>query len=190
MSRTIHADTRAALQSGACAWVRLYDIRYPGNGRLRHTDAGVDVVDTSQSPSATYKPSPAILEAGDIVETAEPRANTLTLTLDAVSPAMVGALLSQPVTGWTVVVRGAALDAAGAVIGDPLLRFAGFGSGWGLRAGGAAPRIALEVSSHWAAWQVVRGRLTNSESQQALFSGDLGFDSAGLESGDLKWGSA
>lgn len=187
--RTVHPDTLAALEKPNATWVALVDIDWPG-GSLRRTDAGAAVTDRSRDPDEVYEPTREIVDLGQIRETAEPKANTLRITLDAVSPEMVGAVLSGSTAAWTVRVRGAALDDAGEIVGAPLLLFAGRASGDDVRAGGDSPTIDLEVSSHWAAWRVKRGRLTSPESQAAHHPGDRGFDFAGLETGDLTWGKA
>ena len=194
--REVHAETLAALHAPGANVVTIVDLRWPG-GILRRTDAGylVGVLDKKNPLSnRNYEPTRELVDLGQIAETAEPRANTLTITLDAVSPAMVGALLSQPITSFTFDLCLAVVDEVRDqvihdVVGEPILLLSGAGSGWSLRAA-SPPTIDLEVSSHWAAWRVVRGRLTGRESQQAHFPGDRGFDQAGLETGDLKWGSA
>ena len=189
MSRTVDQAVLDALAKPGATWVRLYDIAW-SDGTLRRTDAGVEVTDTSRSPAVVYTPSTELVAVGQIVETAEPRANTLTLTFDAVTSAMVGAALSGPAAGWTVEIRGAALDADDAVIGSPVLLFSGRGASVSVRGASDGPTVELEVASHWAAWRVVSGRATGSESQAAHFASDKGFDFAGdaEAAGDLKWG--
>ena len=188
MSRAVHADTLAELRKPGAVWVRLFHLTWPGGGSLSRTDAGVDVADAD--PARTYTPSPELAAAGDIVETAEPRSNPLTLTFEAVTPAMVAAALSHPAAAFGLEIRRAALDPAGAVIGKSVERFKGRGAnGPDVRGNSDAPAVTIEFASHWAAWRVVSGRRTGSESQAAHFAGDKGFDFAGdAEGRTLKWG--
>ena len=188
MSRSIHQDTLDALRKPGATWVRLFHLTWPG-GSLSRTDAGVAVTDTA--PARTYTPSPELVGVGDIVETAEPRANGLGLTFEAVTSAMVGAALSNPATAWSLEIRRAAIDDAGNVIGESELRFAGSGESLDVRGNSGSPAVESEFASHWAAWGVVAGRRTGADSQAAHFPGDKGFEFSGDADGrELKWGGS
>lgn len=186
--RTIHPDTLAALAQSNATLVILVDIDWP-EGSLRRTDAGAAVTDRSRDPEEVYAPTREILDVGQILSTAEPRANGVSISLDA-TPAEVGAVLSGPVGAWKVRIAWAALDAAGEIVGAPIRLLEGSASGDDVRASRDRSSIDLEVSSVWAAWRVTRGRKTSDESQQAHYPGDRGFEFAGLETGDLSWGKA
>jgi hypothetical protein len=76
----------------------------------------------------------------------------------------------------------------GSVVGAPLTIFSGQVTKWQAaeRSGRSAMRVAL--ASHWADFERVNGRLTNSSSQQFYFAGDLGFEYASSTIRDISWG--
>ena len=48
--------------------------------------------------------------------------------------------------------------------------------------------IKVTASANIIYWQQTRGRTTNTDSQQQHFPGDKGFEFAGKEKADIKWG--
>jgi hypothetical protein len=49
--------------------------------------------------------------------------------------------------------------------------------------------IAMTVASHWANWNLTKGRHYSDESQQAEYSGDKGLEFATQVKSDVRWGS-
>jgi len=49
--------------------------------------------------------------------------------------------------------------------------------------------ITMTVASHWANWNLTKGRHYSDESQQAFSSGDRGFEFATQVKSDVRWGS-
>jgi hypothetical protein len=48
--------------------------------------------------------------------------------------------------------------------------------------------LSIIVSSHWANWNLTKGRHYSDESQQAYSSGDKGFEFATQVKEDVRWG--
>jgi len=49
--------------------------------------------------------------------------------------------------------------------------------------------ISMTVASHWANWNLTKGRHYSDESQQAEYSGDRGLEFATQVKSDVRWGS-
>jgi citrate lyase synthetase len=49
--------------------------------------------------------------------------------------------------------------------------------------------LSMTVASHWANWNLTKGRHYSDESQQAFSTGDRGFEFATQVKSDVRWGS-
>ena len=49
--------------------------------------------------------------------------------------------------------------------------------------------LSLIVASHWANWNLTKGRHYSDESQQLVYSGDRGLEYATQVKSDVRWGS-
>jgi hypothetical protein len=49
--------------------------------------------------------------------------------------------------------------------------------------------LSLTVASHWANWNLTKGRHYSDESQQSVYSGDRGLEYATETKSDVRWGS-
>ena len=49
--------------------------------------------------------------------------------------------------------------------------------------------LNMIVASHWANWNLTKGRHFSDESQQSFSSGDRGFEFATQVKNDVRWGS-
>ena len=49
--------------------------------------------------------------------------------------------------------------------------------------------LSMTVASHWANWNLTKGRHYSDESQQSFSSGDRGFEFATQVKNDVRWGS-
>jgi len=47
----------------------------------------------------------------------------------------------------------------------------------------------MTVSSHWANWNLTKGRHYSDESQQSEYTGDRGLEFATQVKSDVRWGS-
>jgi len=47
----------------------------------------------------------------------------------------------------------------------------------------------MVVASHWANWNLTKGRHYSDESQQSVYSGDRGLEYATEVKSDVRWGS-
>ena len=49
--------------------------------------------------------------------------------------------------------------------------------------------LSMTVASHWANWNLTKGRHYSDESQQLVYSGDRGLEYATQTKSDVRWGS-
>jgi hypothetical protein len=49
--------------------------------------------------------------------------------------------------------------------------------------------LTMTVASHWANWNLTKGRHYSDESQQSVYSGDRGLEYATQTKSDVRWGS-
>ena len=49
--------------------------------------------------------------------------------------------------------------------------------------------LSMTVASHWANWNLTKGRHYSDESQQSFYSGDRGLEYATQTKSDVRWGS-
>ena len=50
--------------------------------------------------------------------------------------------------------------------------------------------VSISIASHWADFDKIAGRKTNTNSQKLFFSTDKGFDYASKSVKEIKWGRA
>lgn len=183
MPRTVNASLLTELAKDNFTFVHLIELSI-GSG-LWLTDCAHDVI----YGGTTYTASDQLLEIGSPTETQDLRVNTVTLefsTSDANS-SYLSIFLSNNWVNRSAVIKKACI-VNGSVVGAPLTIFDGQISKWQAaeRSGRSAIRVA--IASHWADFEKVNGRLTNSSSQQLHFAGDLGFEYAASTVRDIKWG--
>lgn len=67
--------------------------------------------------------------------------------------------------------------------------YAGLIDTWQFDEGGTKSDFTIKMTSHWAAFEVVTGRFTNTASQEEYYSGDTFFQYAQQEKLPMKWGN-
>lgn len=180
MTRAVHAATISALGQDSFRLAQLIAIDF--STAIEITDWGRDV----SALSTTFQSSPHFIDFSQVTETAELGINSATLTLSAVEQSYVALFLNNDYIDVRVRAWRAVLDSSDAVIGDPILIFDGRITGYEI----SDDNITIEAASHWKDFEFVSGRLTNHNSQQRHFSGDLGFEFAANMVKELKWGRA
>ena len=182
MPRNVNATMLAALQGDG---FRMAHLIYLGVGSgLYLTDYASDIV----SGGNTYQATGYLLEVGNPSESRDLRVNQLGVQFSGVGLAYQGIFqsndwINSEGTVWKVV-----MSDAGAIVGAPLIVFSGQITNWQFTEGGENSEVIVSLSSHWADFQKKQGRLTNSNSQQFYFAGDLGFEYAAHTVRDIKWG--
>lgn len=182
MPRNVNATMLAALETDG---FRMAHLIYLGiSSGVRLTDSSSEII----YGGYTYNPSGYILEVGSPSESRDLRVNQLGVQFSGVGQTYQGLFLTNDWVNRQGKVWKAVLDSNGAVVGAPLVVFDGQITNWQFQESGGSSKVIVSLSSHWADFQKKQGRLTNSNSQQFYFSGDLGFEYAAHTVRDIKWG--
>jgi len=189
MSRTIGATTTTALASGGFTVVNLFYLGFSVGSPL------APIVLTSAQFPVTYDyiylPSKHIIAVGSVSEDEDIRVGTWTLTLSAAEQTYVSLFLSTDYIDVVVRYYKAVIDSSYQIVGSPqevISMFEGQISGFKIDESGSNSKLVIEAASHWANFDVINGRKTNQNSQQAHFSTDLGFEFASHNVKNILWG--
>lgn len=182
MPRNINSTLLTALEQDD---VRMVHLIYLGiSSGLYYTDNAFDITYDSN----TYDATPYLLEVGSPRESRDLRVNQMNVQFSGVGLSLSGVFLTNNWMNKPATIYKAALNANGTLAGTPLTVFNGQISNWQFNESGSKSTVTVAISSHWSDFQKKQGRLTNTNSQQFYFSGDLGFQYAAHTVRDLKWG--
>lgn len=185
MSRVVNSATIDALGSDSVRLATLIELNLSSTYYL--TDYGSDI----SYGGSTYIASSHILEVGDASETGSIKVNSMNITFSAVDRTFVSLFLNSNYMNKTMSIKRAVLDVSGNVIGEPISFFDGKITSFDIEDSGTDSIINVECASHWADWEKVKNRKTNSKSQNSYYPDDRGFDySADSTTGtEIKWGT-
>jgi len=187
MTRSIHASVVTELAKDDFNMVSLLRIGIP----VGSPETDIFLNDT-QFPitfdSNVYDSSGHILDIGTVSENADVRIGSLRITFSAVDQTYSNLFQTADYIDARVRYYKAILEDDYTYVGQPILMFDGNISGMKIIDNGRSSKLELECASHWANFDVINGRKTNSNSQQAHFSSDLGFEFAAHTVKDIKWG--
>ena len=181
MSRTIHASTLAKLTSNAFQTALLIKVDFSTPVYL--TDNSHDITYGGN----TYQAGGHFLGLSDIKETAELKVGTATILLSGVEQTYIAAMLTGAYTNRQVLVERVVLD-AGAIVGDPILTFEGRLAHFSIADTDNNSQVQLTITGHWGDFEGKKGRVSNDNSQQSTFSGDLGMQFSAQLVRNIQWG--
>tara|TARA_R110002096_G_scaffold309135_1_gene503617 strand:+ start:2373 stop:2936 length:564 start_codon:yes stop_codon:yes gene_type:complete len=183
--RTTSSAVQAEISAAANTPVHLVEVTL-GATVYRITDAYIALTWGGNE----YSQAGHFLGFSDIEESATLQVSKLTVSLSAIDKTFVSLLLSQDYLDRPIKIYKGFLDAAGALIVDPLLVFEGRIDSPIIQedpdAGTAT--IAVSASNSWGDFLRRIGRFTNHEGQQVHFPGDLGLQFASEIVKDVVWG--
>lgn len=182
MTRSINVSTAAILADDSLRLAHLLTFEF--STVLRFTDYGHSL---SYSGN-TFNAVNGFISLSDPSETEDLRVNSLTVQMSGVDQSFISIFLSSNWVNRRVLLQTAFLDSVDAVIGAPISIFDGLIIGFNITENEATSTVNITVASHWADFERKAGRLTNNNSQQYFFSGDLGMQFAASVVSDLKWG--
>lgn len=182
MPRNVNATMLAALETDG---FRMAHLIYLGVGSgIYLTDYASDISYNSQ----TWQATGYLLEVGNPSESRDLRVNQLGIQFSGVGQAYQSIFLSNDWMNRTGTVYKLVMNANGTIAGTPLVVFDGQITNWQFQESGGSSKVTVSLTSHWADFQKKQGRLTNNNSQQFYFSGDVGFEYAAHTVRDIKWG--
>lgn len=113
----------------------------------------------------------------EIDEDAQLRPSGVTVTLSGVDAALVSSAITEAIHGRAITIYQGYLNlTTGALIADPEIVFRGLMDYMAIDLGQNTGSITVQCEGEMARWLRHNGSLYTHESQQALFSGDRGFD--------------
>jgi hypothetical protein len=182
MTRTINSSTAAILGDDSIRFAHF--LTFELSTVFRFTDYGHDLSYGGNG----YNAISGFISLSDPSESEDLRVNSLNIEMSGVDQVVTGIFLAGNWVNRRVVLQTAFLDANDAVIGDPVTIFDGLIANFSLQENERSSIVTIAVASHWADFERKAGRLTNNNSQQYFFPGDLGMQFAANVVSDLKWG--
>jgi hypothetical protein len=182
---TIPSSVSAALNSSNYSTSLLVSL--PGTN-FKITDNHKDIT----YDSVTYSSSGELfLKTSNVSRTTDISANSYTVTVAGADQSAIQEYSVTNHVGKTATVYLAFLDDAHDLLAsDSVLQlYTGIVDSWELSEGATTSEFSVKLTSHWASFEVVNGRFTNSASQQEYYPGDEFFKFSFQEELPIKWGS-
>ena len=171
------------MQSDSVNTCHLIEFKLPNPQYL--TDNGFNLVYGAK----TYQANGYLLGIDAPKESKDLRVNSLNIDLTAVNQTFISLFLNGQWINRQVIIRRAVLSDSGSIL-DAFIIFDGQITEFEVNEQDDTAEMSLQVASHWADFERTNGRITNNNSQQFHFSGDLGFQYAANSIRDIKWGKA
>ena len=156
------------------------------DGGQRYTDHYKDIIYDSN----TYSASSLFLGLSDISESSEVAVDSITLGFSGADQSIISLILNNDYMEKEAEIYRGFLNSSQSLIADPFLLFKGRVESFNIDEDINTSVISLSIASHWSDFEKIKGRKTNTTSQQLYFSGDVGFDYASQTTQDIKWGKA
>ncbi len=183
MTRGLHSDLQTELATDHLDQIHLIQLTIGGTTYYRTTgyfDLAYD--------SNTYTASGDILGVPSVQESATINTSQVNLTITSVSQAFLSLFLNNDHIHQPVTIYRAYLTDAGALVNNPYTYFVGYISGYTVNESTTSSRLTINIANHWSNFMMKKGRKTNDNSQQQLFSGDRFFSFSSAVITDLEWG--
>lgn len=138
----------------------------------------------------TYVASSLFLGLSEVTESSEVAVNSLTLKFTGADQAIISLVLNNDYMDKVVNVYRGFLNDSQTLISDPFLLFEGRIENFNIDEDETSSSVLISVASHWADFDKVKTRKTNTNSQKLYFPNDKGFDYASQSVREIKWGRA
>ena len=183
MSRGLHSTLKTELATDHLDQVHFLQFTI-GSTIYYRTTAYYDLVFDGN----TYTAGADILNIPTITESSQIATSNDTFAIEGASQTFTSLLLNNEHMHRPVKIIRAYLTDAGAIIDNPYTIFLGYISGYSINETTTSSRITINVANHWANFEMKRGRRTNDNSQQQIFSGDKFFEFSNAMMIDIEWG--
>ena len=121
--------------------------------------------------SNTYTASSLFLGSSEVSEESNVAVDSITISFTNADQTIIALLLNNQ-----------------SIIADPFLLFKGTIESFSLEESEESSNVSISVASHWADFEKLKGRKTNTSSQELYFEDEVGFDFASQSVQDIKWG--
>lgn len=185
MPRTIASSTLTKLQSTEFVLTHLLKLDLDTPLYLTENPFDIDF------DGNTYDANASLVGVGSVTESTDLKVGQINISFSGADTSTIQTIIGQNIINrklqiWKVVVN----DETGAITGDPIPTFTGYITSFRLDESPPESTVSINAASHWADFNKKNGRFTNNNSQQNIFSGDLGMEYAANTIKDLKWGNA
>ena len=150
---------------------------------IRLTDWYSDVTYDSN----TYEAGGSFLSIGTTTETGQLQVNEINLGFSNITDQVRSLVEDGSFTDKTVDVYIAYFDASESIVGA-INYFTGQIRNVAIAENISDSTLSMTVASHWANWNLTKGRHYSDESQQSFSSGDKGMEFATQVKSDVRWG--
>jgi len=138
----------------------------------------------------TYLASSLLLGVSDASESSEVAVNDLVIKFSGADQTIISLFLNNDYMDKSAHIYRGFLDDSQALISDPFLLFEGRIENFNIDETDTSSEVSISIASHWADFDKIAGRKTNTNSQKLYFSTDKGFDYASQSVREIKWGRA
>lgn len=183
MSRGLHSDLKTELATDHLDQIHLIQFTI-GSTIYYRTTAYFSVVFDGN----TYTADATLLKIPTITESSQIATSNVSFDIEGASQTFISLLLNNEHIHRPVkIIRGYLTD-AGVLVANPYTIFLGYISGYSINDTTTSSKITITVANHWANFEMKRGRRTNDNSQQQIFSGDKFFEFSNAMMVDIEWG--
>jgi len=182
MPRSLSTALQTQVSSTATKTAFLVELNLSSTIRL--TDWYSDVTYDSNS----YEAGGSFLSIDTTTETGQLQVNEINLGFSNITDQVRSLVQDGSFTDKTVEIYLAYFNSDEAIVGA-INYFAGQIRNVSIQEDINSSVLNMTVASHWANWNLTKGRHYSDESQQGFSSGDKGFEFATQVKSDVRWGS-
>ena len=186
MTRSLTSSVKTELSTSEIRPVHLITISFGTPVNL--TDCSFDLTSSISGSSVTYSASKFIMGMTNFTEEADITKQSLEVLLSGADQTFISTVLNENVVNDAVSIYRGFLDSSNALIDDPFLLYKGTIDTFSISESENSSSVSLKIVSHWADFEKMNGRKTNTTSQQRFFSTDLGMSYSSQTVLDIKWG--
>ena len=181
MPRSLSSDLQTQVSSTATKTAFLVELNL--SSIIRLTDWYTNVTYDSNS----YEAGGSFLSIGTTTETGQLQVNEINLGFSNITDQVRSLVEDGSFTDKTVDVYIAYFDANESIVGA-INYFTGQIRNVAIAENISDSTLSMTVASHWANWNLTKGRHYSDESQQSFSSGDKGMEFATQVKSDVRWG--
>jgi hypothetical protein len=182
MPRSLSAALQTQVSSTATKTAFLVELNLSSTIRLTDWYSNVTY------DSNTYEAGGSFLTVDATIETGQLEVNELNLAFSNVTDQVRSLVQDGSFTDKTVDIYLAYFDSNETIVGA-INYFTGMVRNVSINENISGTILNTTVASHWANWNLTKGRHFTDESQQAFSTGDKGFEFATQVKSDVRWGS-
>ena len=182
MPRSLSTDLQTQVSSTATKTAFLVELNLSSTIRL--TDWYSNVTYDSNS----YEAGGSFLTVDSVTETGQLQVDEINLGFSNITDQVRSLVQDGAFTDKTVEIYIAYFDDNETIVGA-INYFTGVIRNVAISENISASNLSVTVASHWANWNLTKGRHYSDESQQAFSTGDKGFEFATQVKSDVRWGS-